>query len=217
MNYKAISTAEELIEELKIVQKNQKIKTFDYYLSEEDDNIITNVPKKLYRKELKKYIPPLEIDNNFVNLLKQNINLFHDYPETESFQLNRCFENSENIFEFLKQLDNNQNFNIICPVKIVYGYFSRKTPLNTVINGKVLIKEFILHDWHVWNYINKFIIDVSLLKTGTFLNINSNTPTSWKNADDHVFVKNSDNIEYYGAEFDNRRDFVNDFRKTFDI
>jgi hypothetical protein len=218
MLYKKISSANDLIKELKQNHATQNINGSEYYYFKENNNIIiSNVPKKLYEKKLKKYNKPNNVDTEFIKLLKQNFDLFHNHSQTESFQLNKCFENSVNVFEFLKQLDNDDNFNIFSPVKIVYGYFSREIPLNTIINDKIITQKFIIHDWHVWNYINNFLIDVSLLKNGTFLGVEVDTPISWGKTDDHVFVSCPNGVEYYGIDFDNRHNFIDDFRGAFNV
>lgn len=219
-NYVLVNSPEEI---LKIFNRSQdKVVTngLPYYLFKNDNqDIITNVPASVYKKDLKLYNIPAITNKteDFINILKQNIDYFQNHPETENFQLNSCYNNSEIIFEFLSQLNNNKEYNIFSSIKLVYGYFSRKLPFESCIDNYIIgCDNILLHDWHVWNYINNFLIDVSLFSKGTFIGINDEI-TDWGIADDHVFFNTPVGIDYFGIEHENKNSFVEDFRKTFNV
>jgi len=190
-----------------------------YILKDSEEGlVISNVPHELYEKKLKKYNGTdylNAVNEKIANLIKKNIDYFQKSNGQNVFNLNKCFENSTIIFDSLKLINESEN-GIHEGVKIAYGFVSRKIPINTDFNNKIISRDNIfIHDWHVWNYINNFIVDVTLLKNGPVIEIHKKV--EWGAADDHVFLTTPENTNYYGIEFENYDEFVKDFRKTFKV
>ncbi|MGV8059806.1 MAG: hypothetical protein AB2L12_17570 [Smithellaceae bacterium] len=190
-----------------------------YYLLQNDSNapIISNVPKNMYKNEnLKKYIVPAKVGtlNHFISDLQSYIDAVH-YENGECFRLNGCSHNSKGVFYLV------QNLSRIGAIKpkpineIVLGYKVGKMPGGTVIGGIVVQKELLyVHDWHVWNYIDHFLIDLSLFQRGNHLGLHSNIQ-SWGRAKDHVFVYPSPGSEYFGNAYSDLKSFENKISEYF--
>jgi len=216
----SLITSKDILDSLNKCLELENIQGSKYYIFKENANelILSNIPQDFYKKELKKYseINGQNCDNEeFIKLIKYNIDYFQEHAGPDKLKLFKCFENSTIIFDSLGLLDKKEN-NINSEVKIVYGFISRKIPIGTSFNNEVLLREgLIIHDWHVWNYINNFIIDVTLLKNGSIIGIDENI--TWGKADDHVFLNAPNNTDYFGIEFNNYDEFIKDFRITLGV
>jgi hypothetical protein len=80
-------------------------------------------------------------------------------------------------------------------------------PGGTVI-GDIVVQNNLLyvHDWHVWNYIDNFLIDLSIFKYGNLIRLDSDI-RSWGKASDHVFVHPPPGAEYFGNAYDDMKTF----------
>jgi len=183
--------------------------------------IISNVPTLIYEKEnAKQYITPLKANRTmrFIEFLQSNIDIAQNSevsdpgaPEKgESFQPNQCYNNSRNLFQLVKYLESIGVIPKKYKIKIVLGYIASKIPFGTIIGDIVVENESLtLHDWHIWNYIDNILIDLSLFQGGNLLSFDSEMP-SWGEAKDHVFITPPSGIAYFGrtytdfARFDDR-------------
>lgn len=182
-----------------------------YYIYNSDKLIFSNVPQIYYNNSYKRYNPPQ--NNDEINLvsesLKKIINNYHS--NINEFKLNNCFENSKILFEHLKKTYNNK----FDSIKIVYGFIKREVSKETDINGESISKNIIVHDWHVWNYINNFLVDITLPNYG--LTINIDEELEWGDAQKHCFIIPPLKTEYFGLEFDDYNKFEQNFRDTFQV
>ena len=217
----ALSHPAEIIKELNSGAVAQGIMSNRYYLHSEQfgKTIISNVPSAIYEKlEPSKYFAPENISSDIESLvlnLKENINILHNnhpdaatrFADGKVFQLNKCYHNSTGIFFLIDHLASIKAIKINQQVQIVLGYFARKIPFGTQIGNTVIENNSIwLHDWHIWNYIQKILVDMSVFKNGGLLPPDGNI-TSWGTSEDHVFVYPSKGMEYWGVAFENLDQF----------
>lgn len=81
---------------------------------------------------------------------------------------------------------------------------------NAVIN----VPKMVVHDWHIWNKINKIIIDLSITKQGGVFSLGIKEQ-KWERAEDHVFKYPPENTTYYGIDFDDDQKFINFTKELF--
>src|SRR5271169_6814650 len=163
--------------------------SYRVFSQDNGNTIISNVPDLIYEREnLKQYITPLVSGSmpKFLDFLQEHIDIlqYSDVSDPsalvpgETFQLNQCYNNSWRLFNYVSYLKSiniipSQNYNI----KIVLGYISSKIPFGTNIGNIVVENESLtLHDWHVWNYIDNVLVDLSLLQNGHYLSFSSEMP-----------------------------------------
>lgn len=203
----------------------QGIVNSEYYLyySDTDKSIISNVPSAIYDK-LKpiKYFAPRLLSNKLKSKilnLQENINILHNnHPDAATkfangkiFQLSQCHHNSTGIFHFVHQLAGIKALRVSKPIQIVLGYIARKIPFRTQVGSFIIENNTIcLHDWHVWNYIENILVDMSMFKNGGLLPPDGNI-TSWGVSQDHIFIYPPKNIEYWGIAYNNYANFTKDF------
>jgi hypothetical protein len=218
------SSPEEILEALNQRLSLQKISSHEYYIINRNDKscVITNVPKTLYDKvELRKYEVPANIDrdaNAVITLLKKNIkqyyrntNEFDGFADGKPFQLNQCFHNSKGVYYIVNKIKNTMSLRN--EPKIVLGYVVNKSPSGLVIDDKVIKSDSItLIDWHVWNYIENLLVDITGFSTDGKIKFANNFIT-WGKVEDHVFINPPDEMEYCGIDFSN----FNKFSKEFDL
>jgi hypothetical protein len=182
-------------------------------LSQKDGiTIISNVPTLIYAREnLKQYITPPNANKmlRFIDFLQSNIDTLQNSEvsdpsalgQGESFQPNQCYNNSCNLFQFFKYLE---SINVIpkkYKIQIVLGYIASKIPFGTNMGDIVVENESLtLHDWHIWNYIDNILVDLSLFQGGNLLSFYSEMPP-WGKAKDHVFFTPPIGIAYYGRAY----------------
>jgi hypothetical protein len=193
---------------------SQDINNRYYIKSNETEEIhISTVPSTIYNiSQLRKYIPPKKIKYDIISLLdnlKENIDVLqnYSYPDATSFnddkafKLNNCYSNSGQIFHLVQHLSNIKAIRLKKPVQIVFGYICNKIPFGTQIGDAVIENHNIwLHDWHVWNYIEDVLVDMSMFNNGGLLNPNGNV-TSWGSSQDHVFIYPPNKMQYWGVAF----------------
>ncbi|MCX5827665.1 MAG: hypothetical protein NTV58_06655 [Deltaproteobacteria bacterium] len=205
----------EIIAVLNLSAKEKVSSGIEYYLLSEnrDVSIISNVPPSIYENEdLKKYPEPsreTKLQTLLIKDLQDNIDIMQSefdatdrYENGKIFQLNQCFFNSQGMFHLVNHLS---NIGIIKPkprIKIVLGFMVSRIPFGTNI-GDIVIENtlLLLHDWHVWNYVNDILVDLTIFKHGNLVGLDCNV-TSWGSAKDHVFVHPPHGIEYCGAAYD---------------
>lgn len=226
----AISRPTEIVETLNLCAAERQISGGKYYLLSEQNEktIISNVPRLLYDNvKLKKYKPPSKINRKIkrsVENLQTNIDILHNnhpdasdmFEDGKVFQFNQCYHNSTGVFHLTKHLDSIQAVRPKCQVEIVLGYFTSKIPFGTNIADKVVESDSILlHDWHVWNYVNNILVDLSLFKNGNLTGIDNHV-TSWGEAKDHVFIYPPRGIGYWGIDYSNYTIFNKEFYQYFE-
>lgn len=213
----ALSQPSAIIEVLNRGAVAQGIMSSRYYLHSEQSGktVISNVPSDIYKKlEPRKYFAPENVSSHIQSLmlnLKENINILHNnYPDSatrfadgKTFQLNQCHHNSTGMFFLIGHCASIKVIKINQPVQIVLGYIARKIPFGTQIGNTVIENNSIwLHDWHIWNYVEKILVDMSVFKNGNLLPPDGNI-TSWGTSEDHVFVFPPKGMEYWGVAFEN--------------
>jgi hypothetical protein len=187
-----------------------------YYLlpNNSDTYTISNVPPNIYEKEdIKKYVTPSKESSfpHFIAGLQNCIDMvqeeFNKTNGGEYFKLNQCFFNSRELFWFVKYLSTIGAIKPNPNIKIVLGYKTSKIPGGTVIGDVVVQNNLLyLHDWHVWNYLENFLIDISVFKNGNLVGLNSDIQ-SWGKAKEHVFVHAPPGGEYFGNAYDDMNAF----------
>ena len=200
-----------------------------YLLSNTSEKvIISTVPRKLYELNLKKYNPPAKLKNREVKLIsdlqfnidiaQNDSNLKSEHPDGKPFQLNECFENSKGLF-FIANLLKKRN--IIKPqksIKVILGYIETGIHFGSQFGHCVIeMDNLFLHDWHVWNYIDGKLIDITVLKNGGVFNQDLKTAPKWGKAKDHVFVYPPKNVQYWGKSYKNFKTLVKDFGTVFKV
>lgn len=208
----ALSQAGEIIKELNRGALVQGIMSTPYFLHAEQRGrtIISNVPSDIYEKlEPSQYLPPENIESHIKSLLSNlmgQIDTFQNIGK-EWFQLNQCHLNSISIFDLIEHLASIKINKLAHSAQIILGYVARKIPFGTQVGNFVIENNSIwLHDWHIWNYVEKILIDVTLFKNGNLIPIDGNI-TSWGAAEDHVFIFPPQGTEYWGAPFENKEKF----------
>jgi len=223
-NLAVIRSPEEILEALNLRISSQKISSHEYYIINRNDKscVITNVPKTLYDKvELRKYEVPSNIDrdaNAVITLLKSKIKQYYrnskgfdEFANGKAFQLNQSFHNSKGVYYIVNQLK--KTMSLRTEPKIVLGYVVNKSPSGLVIDDKVIKSDSItLIDWHVWNYLENLLVDISGFSNDGKIKFANNFIT-WGKVEDHVFINPPDEMEYWGVGFSN----FNQFSKEFDL
>lgn len=213
----ALTQPIEIIEELNRGATALGIISNQYYLHSEQPGktVISNVSSDIYKKlEPRKYCAPQNVSSHILSLvlnLKDNINIFHNndpyaatrFADGKVFQLNQCYHNSTEMFFLIEHLSSIKVIKINQPVQIVLGYFARKIPFGTQTGNTIIENNSIwVHDWHIWNYVEKILVDMSVFKNGGLLPPDGYI-TSWGTSEDHVFVIPPKGMEYWGVTFDN--------------
>jgi hypothetical protein len=223
------SDPNKIVETLILCAEERKVAGPRYrLLSQKSDlPIISNVPPLIYEKEkLKKYITPLKSNRiiKFIAHLQSNIDIVQNSdslePSTlekgESFQLNQCYNNSKRLFQLVKYLKKIKVIPKKHKVQIVLGHIVSEIPFGTNIGDIVVENDsLILHDWHIWNYINNVLIDLSLFQDGNLLSFNSKMP-SWGDTKDHVFITPPNGIAYFGKAYTDLGRFDNKIQLCFE-
>ena len=219
-----IRSPEEILEALNLRISLQKISSHEYYIINRNDKncVITNVPKTLYDKvELRKYEVPSNIGrdaNTVITLLKSKIKQYYrnskgfdEFANGKAFQLNQSFHNSKGAYYIVNQLK--KTMSLRTEPKIVLGYVVNKSPSGLVIDDKVIKSDSItLIDWHVWNYLENLLVDISGFSNDGKIKF-ANNFTTWGKVEDHVFINPPDEMEYWGVSYSN----FNQFSKEFDL
>jgi hypothetical protein len=214
----------EIVTALNLCAKAKVANKTPYYLlpDHSDTHTISNVPPCIYEKEaLNKYVAPLNesISHQFVVGLQNCIDMvqdeFNKSNRCEYFQLNQCFFNSRELFGFVNHLSKIGAIKPNPNIKIVLGYKASKIPCGTVIGDVVIQNNLLyLHDWHVWNYLDNFLIDLSIFKYGNLIRLDSDIH-SWGKANDHVFIHPPHGAEYFGNAYDDMKIFDTLISKYF--
>ena len=224
-----ISTPEEIAYTINLGVENLEINgnKYRHHTDYNDRIIISNVPSNLYLKKLTRYIPPVKIENKNKKIARFLINEINNLQKTEKyyssrspdgkiFQNNQCYFNSGDFFLHLWEKNIGKHFKVSSPVKMAYGYISRTLPKGISIDNKVIeIDNVVLHDWHVWNYYNNFLVDITIFKNGNIIPF-KNEHLLWGKAEDHVFIKPPNGIDYYGIEFGDIFEFERSFKRDFE-
>src|SRR6185369_8405007 len=174
-----VSTAAQITEALNHGAALQGVRS-RYYLKDLDYPTgihVSNAPNGIFElSPLRNYSPPTEVTAKVKSLLlnlQDNIDIFQNYPldprdpdfSQKPFQLNECYHNSINLFHLVRHLNAINAIKLSKPVKIVLGHVSSKIPFGTKVGNAVIESDLVwLHDWHVWNYVENVLIDVSMFK-----------------------------------------------------
>lgn len=190
------------------------------------DSVISNIPNHFYeRKDITKYCGSIKSTNNHKSLivcLKQNVDLFQnapgpktvDSPDGKAFQLNRCYMNGRGAFILFTHLRNQGHIKLKNPIKVAFGYVENKLPFGTKIGNKVIeSNNIIIHDWHVWNLVEGFLVDLTIFRNGGLLPPHD-TINGWGTAADHIFKTKPKNLNYYGIEFEDLDEFAEELNKV---
>jgi hypothetical protein len=163
-----LSQVGEIIKELNRATLAQGIMSnTPYFLHSEQrgSTIISNVPSDIYEKlKPNQYFPPENIEPHVKLLLSnltKNIDTFQNIDK-KWFQLNQCYFNSTSIFGLIEHLASIKMIRISSSFQIVLGYFARKMPFGSQLGNFVIENNSIwLHDWHIWNYVDRMLIDMN--------------------------------------------------------
>jgi len=223
MEYTTINNQNEAVEHINIISKKSFNSTpYRTVISKSGSYITTNVPQQIYdHHELKEYFPPKKENkfnnNQYIGYLQASFDFFHHnfpdmhekYEDGKVFHYNQCYDNSSAVYHILINLSQNNDLPVVAPICICIGYISRIVEPGALIgNAVVNFEGLIVHDWHVWNKINNFIIDLSILKSEGFF-APETKQIKWDNATDHVFKHSPKYTKYSGIDFDNYLNFVN--------
>jgi hypothetical protein len=223
------SDVSEIVDSLNCCAGKRDVQGPRYYLLSLKNNPprISNVPPLIYEKETtKKYSAPKMSAKiiRFIEHLQKNIDIVQNgdpfEPGTnekeDAFTLNDCYKNSKRLFQLVKHLYKIKIIPKKYKVKIVLGYIVSRIPLGTNIGNIVVENDLLfLHDWHIWNYINNFLIDLSLFKDGNLIAPNRSI-TSWGDAKSHVFITPPNGIEYFGKFYTDLGGFNNRIKIYFE-
>lgn len=193
----------------------QGIASSNYYIhcTKAERVDISNVPPDVYGLQLNNYAPPKHVDAKVgasISNLQTNFNIFHSCSPP-GFILNECYDNAEIVYRLVKHLSDIKAVRIKYPVQIAFGYFCNKIPFGTQVGDKVIEHHNVwLHSWHVWNYVEKLLVDTSMFTHGGLLRPGGNV-TSWGSSQEHVFVYPPNSMQYCGVAFS---DFGK-FKETF--
>lgn len=194
---------------------------YPYYLLSEENtkSIISNVPKPIYKElKLREYIPPKRINKNtkeLMDYLLESIDLLHNsdpvgqsqFADGKGFQLNQCHHNSSSLFKLVYYLKNRDYISSNTKIKIVLGYISRKVPFRSLIGSLGIENDSLwVHEWHIWNYVNSILIDMTLFFHGNILPPESEI-ACWGKAEDHIVIFPPQSIEYRGCVFSDFNNF----------
>jgi hypothetical protein len=219
-----------IIEALMLCTNEKNLTGPRYRLLSQESGItvISNVPTLIYEKEdPKKYITPFKVNSNtirFIEFLQSNIDRLQNsevfdpsaLKKGESFRPNQCYNNSKNLFQFVKYLIATDIIPKKYKIKIILGYITSKIPFGTNIGDIVVENDSLtLHDWHIWNYIDNILIDLSLFQGGNLFSFDSDIP-SWGKAKDHVFITPPNGIAYFGRIYNDLAIFNDRIKLYFD-
>lgn len=222
--FTSLSQPEDVVDALNKYITIRKISSTKYYLKLKGskENIISNVPEKICT-DLKINKFSLSKINRKTKLLiynlQDNIDIFHrshagNLSSGDVFRLNECHHNSTAIFHLCTHLKNIEILKKNCPIQIVLGYVSRKIPFGTQFEDTIIESSLIcIHDWHVWNYVNGSLVDVTLFANGNLLPVDCEL-MYWGESRSHVFIYPPEGIEYYGMAFDDLKQFNESFERT---
>lgn len=213
-------------EHVKTINNYTKYRVLEYG---DDSNIVTNVPLELYENpQLTKYSPPpVELPNNnknFIKFLQDGFNFFHNnhpdmqelFDDGKMFHHNECYHNSLGVKFSLLNLAENNGLSVTDPICISLGYISKSVvPGGVVGNALVNMEGLTVHDWHIWNKINNFIVDLSVTKSGGIFELGT-TVIEWEKAEDHVFKYPPENTTYYGVDFVDSQEFNQSVEALFE-
>jgi hypothetical protein len=231
MNYKKINNKYDAVKYIN--EQTASINNYTKYRalnSDEDSKVITNVPFDVYdNPKLTKYSPPQtesqDNDSYFINFLQDGLDFYHNnhpdmkayYDDGKVFHYNECYNNSLGVNACLLNLSEYNDLPATSPICLAFGFISRISMPGAVIgNALVNMEGLVLHDWHIWNKINNFIVDVSVTKSGGIFNLDTDTKTiEWKKAKDHIFKHPPENIKYSGIDFTDSKEFIEYVKTIF--
>lgn len=228
MKQKTINNHNEAVEYFNLVSKDLFSST-PYRSINSQLGVISNVPQQIYdHSESKVYSPP-EVETKFnnkhlIDFLHSGFDFFHhNFPDIiekfadgKVFHYNQCHDNSVAAYHILLNLSQNNDLPLSTPIFICLGYISRIICAGTLVGEAVVTYDgLIVHDWHVWNKFNNFIIDLSISKNGGLLSL-GNPQNKWQNASDHVFKYPPKNTAYTGIDFESYPDYSNFSNMIFD-
>lgn len=207
----------ELINDLsdKLQVKGINSREYYHYTANKKD-IVSNVPFAVYDNlKLVKYNAPKQIDykldfliqniQNYVDFLQNHPDASVEFGNRKLFQLNHCHHNSTGIFNLIDK----DRFGLSKPSQIVFGYIAQELPFGIQVGNNVLTKDAIwVHNWHIWNYVENLLVDISMLKIGL---IPRGSSASWGVSRDHVFIAPPSGMEYWGVAYSNYKKFEKDF------
>lgn len=210
-----LSDPEEIAAEMNNQAVQHGFPSHPYYLLSENNTkaVISNAPKPIYNElKLRKYIPPKRINRNtteFINYLLECIDLVQNsnpmgqpqFTDGKEFQLNQCHHNSSSLFKMIYHLKDRGYIPSTTKIKIVFGYISRKVPYGSQVGNLGIVNNSLwVHDWHIWNYVNDIIFDMTLFSHGNIHPPEGNT-VSWGKAEDHVVTFPPKCLDYEGCIF----------------
>jgi len=214
---------------------NESTKNFNgepYRVIELKNNqlVMSNVPASIYNNQAsKKYCPPKpkkrDKSEQIIPFLHEAFNFFHNnsphiiekHADGKLFHYNHCFDNSMAVYYCLQNLVTSSDLPISEPISICIGYISRPIKHGTAAGSAVLnIPNLIVHDWHLWNKVNGFIIDLSIRKQGNPHCLQTEK-LQWIQAQDHVFKKTPKNLTYHGVDFSDPTKFHEYSEEIFGI
>jgi len=213
-----VSQPEEILSAMNVGLSLQGIEGSHYYIHcvEADRLDISNVPPDVYGLQLNNYVAPMHIDakiRSSFSGLQTNLDIFHNCSPP-CFRLNECYGNAEIVYQLVKYLSDIKAMKIKYPVQVVLGYFSSKIPFGTQIGDKIIENHNVwLHSWHVWNYVEKLLVDMSMFKHGGMLPPGGNV-TSWGSSKEHVVINPPSGIQYCGVAFADYSKFKEVFSRT---
>ena len=231
MKYKKITNSKDAVDYFNLETENINTTNIYYILeSEHGEKIISNVPSAIYADQrLSSYTESNKIhtgnSEKFIDFLCECFDYAHSSLTNEQaeqedgkvFHYNECYNNSLAAYFFLHNLSLNNNIPVSAPICICIGYMTNRVKQGGLIGeAVVLMEDLIVHDWHVWNMINGFIIDLSTINTGGIFPLGTKY-RQWERAKDHVFKSTPSNISYSGIPFHDHEDFNLFVRKVFDI
>jgi len=229
MEYKQINNTKEAVDYFNIETENINTNNRYYILeSKTGENIISNVPSEIYTdSRLIKYAESKNIhtgnSEKFINFLCESFDYVHNNVTDEQkecedgkvFHYNECYNNSLAAYFFLHNLSLNNNIPVSSPICICIGYMTNMVKRGGLVGEAVILMEdLIVHDWHVWNMINDFVIDLSTINTGGIFPLGTKY-RQWERAKDHVFKSTPSNISYSGIPFQDHENFNSFVRKVF--
>jgi hypothetical protein len=203
------------------VEENYKTTKYRIISSDSKSLTVSNVPDLIYKEQrVKKYLPQTgdsRYDNDhFINFLHGSFDYaHHNFPELSNgyedrkvFHLNQCYDNAIAVYNILHSLTQLNDLPVSSPNSICFGFVTRKILPGALIGNAIFnIQEFTVHDWHCWNKINDFLIDISLYKNGGIFPFGSHKNV-WEKAENHIFKTHPETIEYFGIDFIDHTQFI---------
>lgn len=199
----------------KWVENNYNTTKYRLVPSKSDLIVLSNVPDSIYSDDrLGKYSPPESKNrynnDHFINFLFQSFNFAHEnapelcngYEDGKVFHLNQCYDNSLAAYNLLYSLTVLNDLPVCFNNCICFGYVSKKILPGALIGDAVInIDGLVFRDWHVWNKINDFIIDISLHKNAGMFPLDTQN-VMWERAENHIFKTPPEAVKYYGIDFE---------------